>query len=912
MARAEPASALFLPWPDVSGLLALCGKFPAGELPQVFRLGDGFLLKLRAPAIAHFAPTIRLRRLAANLHLPVDAELLPSLLDDEAEALARQRGLVFLPGGQVLSFAPDEPVPLSSLVQLGSRQDRSWQPLPAPRPLAEQLHEVILELPSDSAEELLVPGGADLGTEEPRPEDSGVPAKVAATVTMHVGRGIFGLGAWLGLKGLVRLGARWMQNALSMAPRLSEELLGRQEAALRALLREFRLGNLERALRRALPLTESGDRGHRASGSAALPMNDIRYSLTSLLGTRDAGGVWLGHYDVLEELRREYRKAAEAAVCRGDYRRAAWIYGKLLRNYHLAANALFEGGLFHDAGLVYLKVQDTRSAARAFAAAGEIDRAVALYRQRGDHVEAGDLLRRAGEEEAALIEYQLAADRLAALPQGHLAAGELLLDKAGRADLALPYFRTGWSARPSSGALPCASRMADLYADQGAQGDLLSLLCEAEEFLAPPGNDTEAGRFFDAMARLGERPQLAAIRDELRDRALLGIATKLRQRALVETRPGTIVSSFLGRSQVWSSALVSDAHVAFKDALRPAPHAGQTERSESAERQVTAGGDLVTAACLAPLSGDVFLGFHSGAVTHFTPLKGPTTLVTSQPPTVTSLAVDREGKFLVVLRQSGTSVAELAAHVRTPSGTYELMQTCPLEGPGDFWLAPLGVDSDHQSKPGHRGELLFGVWNGEELGILPRSLLGWRHRIKLPDPTVPVCAGLLLPAVAELEGGPILLLFDPDSVWGYFDLEKPSRALFLGWRPCNPPGNSLRSPAVAWLRGGPRKIEFAGLTRTGQVRWHRLVAADHRISCVSANASEEEGYLAATIVRSRLVAGVRNTCVDWLRCSLKGFIRTSLTKIAIPSPITCFPCHATNELIVVGRDGSMSRAPVPS
>src|SRR5262249_23927868 len=153
-----------------------------------------------------------------------------------------------------------------------------------------------------------------------------------------------------------------------------------------------------------------------------------------------------GGFDVQAELVHEYTRAAERASKRGDYRRAAYIYGKLLGDYRSAANALLRGGLHHDAAVVLLeRGNDVPGAARAFEAAGEVDRALQLYRQRGDHVEAGDLLRRAGEEDAALAEYQVAAHRLAASGQGLLAAGELMRVKTGRPDLALPYFAAGWA-----------------------------------------------------------------------------------------------------------------------------------------------------------------------------------------------------------------------------------------------------------------------------------------------------------------------------------------------------------------------------------------------------------------------------------------------------------------------------------
>ena len=114
--------------------------------------------------------------------------------------------------------------------------------------------------------------------------------------------------------------------------------------------------------------------------------------------------------DLIEVLAQEYRKAAQRAAEQGDFRRAAYIYGFLLRDDRKAAGVLQRGGLHHDAAMLYLKkLNDLAAAAQAFEAAGEVDRAIELYRQIGRHEAAGDLLRRIGEEEAALAEYAVAA-----------------------------------------------------------------------------------------------------------------------------------------------------------------------------------------------------------------------------------------------------------------------------------------------------------------------------------------------------------------------------------------------------------------------------------------------------------------------------------------------------------------------
>ncbi len=494
------AIALLLPCRDVAALLGLCAGLGLDPSRRTFAVEGGFLVMLDEPTNRPIPGAIRLRALAEHLYLPADSELVPALLDDEAEGLAHDRGLVFLPGGRVLGFDPRSPLDPSALLVAEARPRRNWGPLPRPESLAERIEEIVVEWPNVSPEGVFDAGDDPIGTEAPRPDDADPASTLLGKAALSMGRGMVRLGQMLGIQGLSGLGVGWIGKALALAPRLSEDLLGRQAAALRDLLREFREGDLERALRRALPLGEpGGTRGAGAFAGDRLPPRDLSYALNDFLGRHQPGGIWLGGQDVMAELTREYRKAAEQAVRQGDYRRAASIYGKLLRDYLAAAQALLRGGLHRDAAILLLaKLDDREGAARAFEAAGEVDRAVQLYRQVGDHVAAGDLLHRIGEEEAALAEYRSAADRLIQTGAGSLAAGDLLLNKAGRADLAMALFAAGWARRPEINAVPCALRMARLHAEARDPKPLLALLDQADAFFDPPGNDHAAGEFYNA------------------------------------------------------------------------------------------------------------------------------------------------------------------------------------------------------------------------------------------------------------------------------------------------------------------------------------------------------------------------------------------------------------------------------
>ena len=900
----EPAAALLVPSPAAADVLEVCTHLAAEPMPRIFSVAGGFLLLLERPVADWVPRTIGLRRLAGNLFVPTDAELVPSLLEDEQDALGRSNGLVFLPGGKVLGFFPDRPLALSTLVAGPRFERRAWEALPSPPPLADRLHEITLEQPILSPEEILGGGEQDVGTEEPRPEDAGTPATLAGRAGIGMGRALLRLGNLFGLRGLAGMGAEMIRRALERAPRLSEGLFGRQEAALRALLQKFRDGDVDEALRRALPLSEPGRRGGTVPAVPRLPFNDLVYSLSALLA-RGSGlvPVFLSSADVQRELENEYRKAAVQAALRGDYRRAAYIYGKLLRDFRMAANTLAQGGLHHDAAVLYLtKLQDTYAAARAFEAAGEIDRALQLYRQRGDHLLAADLLRRAGEEEAALAEYCQAANELAA-GGGHLAAGDMLLTRAGLPDLARFFFETGWARRPDPNAIVCALRLTHLYADQGTTDRLLAIVAEADGYLQPLGNENEASQFYNEVARLANRKGLEAVRADLRDRALLGLATKLRQRAAVESRPGSLISSLFGRGHPWPSALVSDAHYALKGALRPAAPAVPESAVPVTVVRTQVGTDTVTAACTAPASGDVFLGFQSGAVVCFRPTTGEVTRLPVRPGPVSSLAVDAEGQFLVSLKSREEAPGLLTSYTRNLDGTYQAREERSLPEPGDGWLTPLAVKNS-----GH----LLGLWENDRFSFLRSPLL-----MPWGSPLVPLELdfALLFPG----ERGPMLWVGTWRTIWHVPTLDPlPSsrdycESASLGWGSSKPPTCSLHKAPVSWCLRGPRVLELARLDSAGVLHWSLAEWPESDdIPPRASTSAAGPGYRAAAILRPGFLAGVRQDQVDWLHRLSAGIHLKSHSRITFSSPVACFASHPTNELIVVDAEGYLVRVPVPN
>lgn len=565
-----------------SDALAVCEQLADDKFPPVYRVAGGFLIKTRAgcPAcsVERMPPVVRLRALGEDLFLPVHAELVPSLLDDEVRALVRERGLVFLPGDRVLAYDAHSPLRASDLVRTNTPDRRGWKPFPEPDKLADRLEQISLDRPTTTVEQILEPGGEDIGKETPRPPRTGPAGQVTGWIGANAGKALHWMGNKLRMKWLAGLGASLIGKAMQAAPRLAESLLGRQEAALRQLLKDFREGRLDQALRRALPLGDGSGRGGAASDDE-LPRHSLRYSLGELLGDSNRpASHWFGGGDVMAQLVEEYKKVAEQAVRQGDHRRAAYIYAKLLRDYRKAADILSQGGLHRDAAVLYLdKLGDELSAARSFEQAGEFDLALKLYRGRGNHLAAGHLLRKLGLDEEALREYELASDQLADKKEFRR-AGDLLMTYSGRPDLALPYYLEGWNQRPHGECQTCLLCIAEYYDKEGRHDDALAAVREAYAYYTESTDARAAAACFNDLVLIANQSSSAELRDEVSDLARLTVAHHLRRGTAQFTRGLTLISELMGRASVWTAEVVSDAEHAFKASLSKAKDGKPNQR----------------------------------------------------------------------------------------------------------------------------------------------------------------------------------------------------------------------------------------------------------------------------------------------------------------------------------------------
>jgi hypothetical protein len=207
-----------------------------------------------------------------------------------------------------------------------------------------------------------------------------------------------------------------------------------------------------------------------------------------------------------------------------------------------------------------------------------------------------------------------------------------------------------------------------------------------------------------------------------------------------------------------------------------------------------------------------------------------------------------------------------------------------------------------------------GVWNGEEM-ILMGGVDDFAHWTRLPmkfrkfDPP----AAILIPASDGKPPSPrAVLVHDGPDICQVDYYGKMLRRRLLGWRPTLPGGNTLRTAPLSFMQVESERFELAGLDGGGVVHWSDLKVNENDLIRSSKNASKGETvYLAASLVRPGLVAGVTAGRIDWRRCRSEEFALIGSTTIEISQPIVCFPAMKTEELVVVCLDGTLFCLPIP-
>jgi len=915
------ADAFLLLATDATPLVDACVHLGGESPPAVFAVRGGFVVMPPHAETRTLPGAIRLRRVGGDLFIPADANLVPALLLDEIATLSQKRGLIVLPGGEVLSFIPT-PLPVTKwLAPIHVRRDE-WQSFP-PRPQRPETLTVIERpTPSASLMEMLGEGAPD--NAEPLPGTGGVPedarppasgstlSNLTANAKLAAGTFLTWLGKQLGASGLARLGGDLARKALEAVPRLSEKVLGEQEAALREVLRQLQSGDIEKGLRRAPIAVGDPDQPAKVGTNAHLGNRDPRYSLRDLIGTGGGGATaWLGGGDIWNELAREYRKLAEEATARGDFRRAAYLYGVLLRDLRSAANVLMAGGLCRDAALLYRdRLNDPLAAANAFERAGDHDEALRLFEKYEHFEKAAELLRRIGDEDRAVAYYLRAADVLA--KRGFLlGAGDLIRTKAGRRDLAIGYYERGWNGISAEN-LICGERLLDEHLLAEDMPRVQGLFSDAEAKLADRASD--AGHFFNYARNVGDPFLPPEMRDDLTDRVRLLFAGHLRSTG--SAAEGTrLASELFGQNHPWPGPVVRDATLAVRENHRVQTVAVAPKHSPP----VKLANGTVTAVAVARGTSDIVVATED-AVVMWRVDENSVVLVTDlHYGPMFALSVDPKGQIVYGLQDRGTvalwgfiadgessftmgGLVEDLPQAHSKGAWY--LQPAPTFYEGENWITVTSTYTDETQ-----------TFAGPYLKRHEKNAF-WTH-LSYTDMLVETDLG----SIWAWADGRIQYWSQEDAVGAREPAEWLGDSFANGqpilkweqpWSPCRPQAGA----AVEWITAGPEWLEVTGVDDAGVLRWAKF--AVYRSPTITSetqtkSASHRDGFVAACLIGTGSVVAVtaRNE-VHWFPSAWKSLDSTASLTLDVPTSVVALVARpAQNEVVAILADGSAIRFKKP-
>ncbi|MEO0897678.1 MAG: hypothetical protein AAFY71_14835 [Bacteroidota bacterium] len=256
---------------------------------------------------------------------------------------------------------------------------------------------------------------------------------------------------------------KWSQQWSQQMVEDFEELMKRNQKELDRLM-DLLKNDPKEGLKYALPLDEGmGGRGSSAPGYFSLSR---QWNNFNLFGNRQidysgsGGSAPLGN-DGYWRLQNQYGETARQLKAEGEYKEAAFVYLKLLKNYRLAAATLEEGKYYAEAAQVYLKHCNDKSRAASCYEEGHMYReAIDLYKELEHPEKVGDLFMKLKERDAAMNYYQRAAE-VHEEKSRYLAAARLYEEKMEDSDQSKASLLLGWERGHQ--AYECMDHYLDYY-----------------------------------------------------------------------------------------------------------------------------------------------------------------------------------------------------------------------------------------------------------------------------------------------------------------------------------------------------------------------------------------------------------------------------------------------------------------
>jgi hypothetical protein len=341
-------------------------------------------------------------QIAPGFYIPVHAMLTQDVAAAELSSIKLWEIQVFHPSIGLTGFEQKDELRLNELIEIPEEDTGNWTPAYRPAEPRPRLNSIRLEQEDTpfNLTELI----AQLPLNEipdPDEEQGAVVKKVfrlLSTVGLWIllilaaiGKIIFSIiGAFLGRrpgrtvsyakKGLLNQLEDWVNKQL-------KDLKKQRDSELNRLVKLFDKNNDE-ALQYAIPLNSPYLNRGTAPPSGKLSRRPLGLNLQGLSGGGSADYWDLGEYR--QTLRQQYIKSANAAIEKGDYKKAAYIYAHLLGDFTMAAQMLQNGKHYREAAALYKDHLNNRAkAAECLEKGGLLLEAIPIYVDMGNYEKAG-------------------------------------------------------------------------------------------------------------------------------------------------------------------------------------------------------------------------------------------------------------------------------------------------------------------------------------------------------------------------------------------------------------------------------------------------------------------------------------------------------------------------------------------
>tara|TARA_R110002096_G_scaffold114770_11_gene248853 strand:+ start:8134 stop:10866 length:2733 start_codon:yes stop_codon:yes gene_type:complete len=542
-----PVKGWLLPGTDASAWVrTLCamefpgvGELPLFPIPRSAKSREVAGLFVPLPngkiAVTEMMPRpLAYRLLGGRLYVPANAELRFPLTEGEFSSLFLHDVTVFLPGTGLVGYEAEDAVRMADLISLPEQRGQLWNfAHPGLLPLPEKLTIRAGGPPPDFVEMMRESRG-DIGEQagEGIPKYKGEP-KASGGLRESFFEAVRGFARRFPESDKVK-DPTWVNRMEDWANSNLQEKQNREIDRLLHWLEE----DPDKGLRFALPIGGEGTRGFMPPNSK-LRERKIDFDLNELNGGLPAAP-WTLDWAQTGRLMTAYRDAANRELTLGRYRRAAYIYARLLGDYAAAANTLKSGGSYREAAQLYgTFLKDQRMAAECLKEGGLFEEALQLYHQLQEYETMGDLYRELGREKEAGDSYERAVNALQSLDRPTMAA-KLIAEKLEDPDRALDLLFASWPySREATEALSVYFQLCEA-ADESERA-LASLAALRDTEVRP--SDTRG--LAEVMADVAREGWSQALRDLAADSTRVVVGRQLERWPNEDARPLTKIIASL-------------------------------------------------------------------------------------------------------------------------------------------------------------------------------------------------------------------------------------------------------------------------------------------------------------------------------------------------------------------------------